>query len=69
MRLLRLSALAAVLGIAAFANVGTAQTMVMPVEQFCMCYCPGGYIVCVADTDGKCSVCATACNDVGPQDM
>jgi hypothetical protein len=70
MRLLRLAALAAVLGIAAFANVGSAATSVVaPTEYFCMCYCPGGYIVCVSDTDPNCSVCATACTGVGPQDM
>lgn len=68
MKLLRLSALAAVLGMAAFANVGSA-IQAAPTQYFCMCYCSGGYVVCVADTDPNCSVCAKACDGVGPQEM
>ena len=69
MRLVRLSALAAVLGLTLFANVGKAQVQTLPTTYFCMCYCSGGYLVCVADTDPNCSACLTACTGVGPQEM
>jgi hypothetical protein len=68
MKLLRLSALAAILGMAAFANVGSA-VQAFPTQYFCMCYCSEGYAVCLVDTDPNCSVCAKACDGVGPQEM
>lgn len=69
MRLVRLSALFAVLGIALFAGSGKAASMAVPPTYFCMCYCAGGTIVCVEDTSPSCNVCATACQGVGGGDM
>jgi hypothetical protein len=69
MRLVRLSTLFAVLGIALFAGRGTADFQAVPPTYFCMCYCAGGTIVCVEDTSPACNACATACIGIEGSEM
>lgn len=64
-KLVRLSALLAVSGIALFASssnaAGKPGVVVMPInEYYCMCACPDGTIICLVDDSPDCGVCATA---------
>ena len=68
MKLVRLSALVAVFGVALLVNAGReAQAQgIVPIDSyFCMCYCPDGTIVCLEDDSPDCGVCATACDPYG----
>ncbi|HVR97547.1 MAG TPA: hypothetical protein VMW27_13095 [Thermoanaerobaculia bacterium] len=67
MRLIRFSALLAVMVVALFTAQSNAAQL--PPTYFCMCYCAGGTIVCVEDTSPACNVCATACQGVGNNEM
>jgi hypothetical protein len=64
----RLFALMGVLGLVALTNAAGAVNP--PPEDFCLCACPNGSVVCVGSINGDCTVpCAQAVQTLCPSDM
>ena len=64
----RLFALVGVLGLVALTKAAGAVNP--PPEDFCLCACPDGTVVCVGSINGDCSVpCAQAVSQLCPSDM
>lgn len=64
-KMTRLVALVGVLGFVALTGAES-NPILVPIEEFCMCGCSDGSIVCVGSINGDCSVpCAQACSNAG----